>query len=150
MADETRTHPVTGAVLRRGTRSERVEFLGLSKTVTMPGWYPDGDGDGIHSPDDLTPTSEAFRQLKAEVAAGVAAARKALGLSQRKAGEVLGGGPRAFQKYEKGEVAPSLPMWHLLRLLAAEPALLKHIAPQAALPAAARRKRAGAGRGQAA
>jgi HTH-type transcriptional regulator/antitoxin MqsA len=53
--------------------------------------------------------------------------REALGLSQCKAGELLGGGPRAFQKYESGEQAVSVPMSHLLRLLAHDPARLKEL-----------------------
>ena len=42
-------------------------------------------------------------------------------LSRRKAGEMLGGGPRAFQKYESGSQAVSAPMRNLLRLLAKDP-----------------------------
>ena len=53
--------------------------------------------------------------------------REALGLSQRKAGEILGGGPRAFQKYESGKQAVSVPMSHLLRLLARDPSRLKEL-----------------------
>jgi HTH-type transcriptional regulator/antitoxin MqsA len=42
-------------------------------------------------------------------------------LSQRRAGEILGGGPRVFQKYESGEQQVSAPMANLLRLLARDP-----------------------------
>ncbi|MGH7293988.1 MAG: type II TA system antitoxin MqsA family protein, partial [Polyangiaceae bacterium] len=74
----------------------------------------------------------AFLQLKAVVDGvlgpkEVAKVREALGLSQRKAGEVLGGGPRAFQKYESGKQAVSTPMSHLLRLLEKDPSRLKEI-----------------------
>jgi HTH-type transcriptional regulator/antitoxin MqsA len=47
----------------------------------------------------------------------VALVRERLGLSQRKAGELLGGGPRAFQKYEAGTQAVSAPMSNLLRVV---------------------------------
>jgi len=53
--------------------------------------------------------------------------RKRLGISQRRAGEVLGGGPRAFQKYEKGTAAVSAPMSNLLRLLSKDPTRLKEL-----------------------
>jgi len=33
--------------------------------------------------------------------------RESLGLSQAEAGEVLGGGPRAFTKYESGTIKPA-------------------------------------------
>jgi hypothetical protein len=45
--------------------------------------------------------------------AEVEAARVRIGLSQRKAGQILGGGPRAFQKYEAGTQAVSVPMSRL-------------------------------------
>jgi HTH-type transcriptional regulator/antitoxin MqsA len=58
----------------------------------------------------------------------VRAIRLRLKLSQRKAGELLGGGPRAFQKYESGEVLVSKPMAQLLRLLERDPRRLKELA----------------------
>ena len=54
--------------------------------------------------------------------------RRRLKLSQRKAGELLGGGPRAFKKYESGEVVVSKPMANLLQLLDRDPSRLKEIA----------------------
>ena len=35
--------------------------------------------------------------------------RKKLGLTQEQAGELIGGGPRAFQKYETGDCCPAAP-----------------------------------------
>jgi HTH-type transcriptional regulator/antitoxin MqsA len=57
----------------------------------------------------------------------VRAIRLRLKLSQRKAGEILGGGPRSFQKYESGEVLVSRPMTQLLRLLERDPKRLKEL-----------------------
>jgi HTH-type transcriptional regulator/antitoxin MqsA len=65
--------------------------------------------------------------------------REALGLSQRKAGELLGGGPRAFQKYESGKQAVSVPMSHLLRLLARDPSRLKELDATKGKPAPSRK-----------
>ena len=50
--------------------------------------------------------------------------RRRLNLSQADAGEVIGGGPRAFQKYESGTVRPSASVVRLLRLLDENPAAL--------------------------
>ncbi len=50
--------------------------------------------------------------------------REALGLNQVEAGELLGGGIRAFQKYESGTVSPSATTISLLRILEAEPTAL--------------------------
>ena len=54
----------------------------------------------------------------------VRAIRERLGLTQVEAGELLGGGPRAFTKYEAGTVRPAVAVISLLRLLEADPAAL--------------------------
>lgn len=51
--------------------------------------------------------------------------RKRLGLTQAQAGEILGGGPRAFSKYETNTVRPSAATAVLLRLLDENPSLLR-------------------------
>jgi DNA-binding transcriptional regulator YiaG len=50
--------------------------------------------------------------------------RESLGLSQIEAGELLGGGIRAFQKYESGSVAPAATTVNLLRILEVDPTAL--------------------------
>ena len=50
--------------------------------------------------------------------------RKKLHLSQEEAGVRIGGGPRAFQKYESGDVLPSRAISNLLTILAEEPSML--------------------------
>jgi HTH-type transcriptional regulator/antitoxin MqsA len=132
MAVETRIHPETGKLLRRGVRSVTVRYKGLERTVTQPGWWPDDDSDGIISGLDAKETDHVLHEMKAEIASlpspdEVRRIRQRLKLSQRRAGEVLGGGPRAFQKYESGEVAVSRPMANLLRLLEHDPARLKEL-----------------------
>ena len=54
----------------------------------------------------------------------VRAIREGLGLTQVEAGELLGGGPRAFTKYEAGAVKPAAAVINLLRLLEASPAAI--------------------------
>jgi putative zinc finger/helix-turn-helix YgiT family protein len=51
----------------------------------------------------------------------IRAIREACGLSQREASQVFGGGPKAFEKYESGEVAPGGSMTRLLVLAARQP-----------------------------
>ena len=56
--------------------------------------------------------------------------RKKLGLTQHQAGEMFGGGPNAFSKYERGEVTQSVAMDKLLRIVSGSSAarqLLLHI-----------------------
>ncbi len=131
MAD-TRVHPETGAILRRSTRNRKLEYKGVERVFALPGWWPADDGDGILGPSDLQAFEAAFDQLRAEAeerlrAEEVRRIRTRLKLSQRRAGEILGGGPRAFQKYESGEVVVSRPMANLLLLLDRDPSRLKEL-----------------------
>jgi HTH-type transcriptional regulator/antitoxin MqsA len=103
--------------------------------VDLPGWYPDGDGDGLHDPADMRALDRVLNRLKAEAeglptADDVRRVRRRLRLSQRRAGELLGGGPRAFQKYEAGDVLVSRPMANLLKLLDADPSLIARLGDQ--------------------
>jgi len=131
-ADETRIHPITGEVLRRDVRPFTVRYKGLERTVDQPGWYPEDNDEGIFVGVDMEVSDQALKEMKAEFEASprpedVRRIREQLGLSQRRAGDVLGGGPRAFQKYESGDVAVSRPMANLLKLLDREPARLQEL-----------------------
>ena len=54
----------------------------------------------------------------------IRAIRTDLGLSQVEAGKLLGGGPRAFTKYEAGTVKPAASVVALLRVLEADPNMI--------------------------
>ena len=54
----------------------------------------------------------------------IRAIRRDLGLTQVEAGELLGGGPRAFTKYEAGTVRPAASVVNLLKLLRMNPAAI--------------------------
>lgn len=120
--------PTCGATMARDTRPNRIEYKGLSVEVEQPGWYC-GCGEAIFTKADLAASDGAFLDLRAKAeglltAADVTRIRRKLKLSQRRAGELLGGGPRAFQKYETRAVAVSKPMSNLLRLLERHPEAL--------------------------
>ena len=53
--------------------------------------------------------------------------RKKLGLSQKEAGEIFGGGIRAFSQYERGETRQGKALDKLLRLLNRHTDLLDEI-----------------------
>lgn len=118
---ETRIHPVSGQVLSRQTRMQRVIFGSLSKDVDVPGWYPEGEGDSIHSGRDLAKKEAAFMELRKAYGDRVREIRKSLKLTQVEAGTIVGGGPRAFQKYEKGLMSPSEAAIGLLEILSVDP-----------------------------
>ena len=63
-----------------------------------------------------------MKRIKPEIAPEeIRAIREYLGLSQVEAGELIGGGPRAFTKYEAGVVKPSAAVINTLLRLEADP-----------------------------
>lgn len=118
-----------GTALVRETRAVEYPYKGQSVTVDQPAWWCPDCGEGVLTGKDFRAKEPALAELRARVdgilsPAEVRRIREKLGLSQRKAGAVLGGGPHAFQKYEKGEVGVSQAMSNLLRLLDDSPGLL--------------------------
>ena len=67
----------------------------------------------------------------------IRAIRESLGLTQVEAGELLGGGPRAFTKYEAGTVKPAASVINLLRLLEANPTAIATLGGRRPRPMAA-------------
>ena len=120
----------TGAELRRDIRPFTINYQGRSRTFDMPGWYPAGEEcEATFTQEDLKVYDKEIKVLKAEaehllLPEEIRSIRKRLKLTQVQAGLILGGGKRAFQKYESGDVLPSRAISNLLRLLSVNPALL--------------------------
>ena len=119
----------TGERLTRDIRPFTITYQGHSKTFDMPGWYPAGEGEATFTDEDLKIYDKAIKELKAEaehllLPAEIRSIRKRLKLTQVQAGNILGGGKKAFQKYESGETLPSRAISNLLRVLSKEPSLL--------------------------
>lgn len=124
-------HACGGAMLR-DVRPNQITYKGHSVSVEQPGWYCQNCDEVVFEGADAEPTEQAFVRLKAEVdgiltPTDVTRIRRKLGLSQRRAGAVLGGGPRSFQKYESGTDWVTRSMANLLRLLDRDPARLKEL-----------------------
>ena len=121
-------------MMRHDTRPRSVAYKGKRLVVEQPGWYCELDPshDAVLEEADILATEPALLAFRAEVEGSmapteVARIRSRLGLSQRQAGRLLGGGPMAFYKYEKGEVAVTRAVSILLRLLDRHPELLAEI-----------------------
>ncbi|MEC3911032.1 type II TA system antitoxin MqsA family protein [Sphingobium sp. CR2-8] len=119
--NETRIHPDTGKTLMRGVRPQNVTFGSMTRTVAVPGWYPEDGSDSIHSGADLAVSDRVFQELRAAYAAHVRKVRKRLKLTQEEAGRLIGGGRRAFQKYESGAMPPSDAAVGLIEILHRHP-----------------------------
>src|SRR5437870_751752 len=118
--------PRCGAPTTRGTRPESIEYKGHIATLRLRADWCTRCDEAIYDGTALERREDAFFALRAKVEGvlgpkQVAAIRHRLALSQRRAGELLGGGPRAFQKYESGQQQVSVPMTNLLRLLDRDP-----------------------------
>ncbi|MBV5340312.1 MAG: type II toxin-antitoxin system MqsA family antitoxin [Deltaproteobacteria bacterium] len=121
--------PETGAPMYRGVRPMTLTYKGESITFDMPGWYCDQSEESIHTGEDMKVSDRMLNRLKArsegllepEEIRGI---RKKLHLSQEAAGLMIGGGPRAFQKYESGDLLPSRAASSALALLAHDPKAL--------------------------
>ena len=118
--------PETGEALMRGLRSFAVTYKGESVTVELPGYYPAGEGEGVHVGKDTCVVDEALRTLKEKVdgipsPATIRRVRAKLKLSQREAGALLKVGESAFDKYERGLIEPSGPTSQLIKILDRHP-----------------------------
>ena len=101
----------------------------------QPGWWASiddpNDSEGQLTDEDNVIRTAARREARAKAKHAaltplvIRAIREACGLSQQDAARVFGGGPKAFEKYESGEVAPSSAMTRLLLLAARRPELFK-------------------------
>lgn len=128
----------TGERLTHDIRPFTITYQGHSKTFDMPGWYPAGEGEATFTDEDLKIYDKAIKELKAEaehllLPAEIRSIRKRLKLTQVQAGNILGGGKKAFQKYESGETLPSRAISNLLRVLSKEPSLLNVLSTETAV-----------------
>ncbi|MEO8926508.1 MAG: type II toxin-antitoxin system MqsA family antitoxin [Caulobacteraceae bacterium] len=131
-ADEkTRPCPSCDGVMRRGVRDETVTFQDEALTYEQPGWHCGACDDGILEGEDNAVNDAALHEVMARAKHSpisplmVRAARDAVGVSQREAGRVFGGGPTAFYKYETAKAVPSEGMANLLRVAIEQPGLFR-------------------------
>jgi len=129
---KTQPCPECGGNMRYARCDDTLAYKGQERVQKTLAWWCTNCGEAIFAGKALLARDRAFQQLKADVdhvlgPDQIATVRARLRLSQRRAGELLGGGPRAFQKYESGKQAVSVPMSNLLRLLAHDPARLGEI-----------------------
>lgn len=120
----------------RGTRTTTVKYRGLeSEPFEQPGLWCQSCDEGLLSFKDMEVSTRQMHILKAQVEcllspSEVRHVRRKLGLTQKEAGLILGGGPNAFQKYESADVLTSQAISNLLRVLKQHPAALEVLRPR--------------------
>ena len=128
---QSRSCPSCGGEMRRGEQPETVSYQGRTLSYLQPGWHCADCGDGVLEGADNEVHDAALHEVMAQARRSpispllIRAAREAVGLSQREAGQVFGGGPTAFYKYESGKAVPSEGMANLLRLALERPKLFR-------------------------
>ncbi len=139
-ASETCPDCQTGT-LRIEIYSDRFEYRGQQLAVDgLQCWLCDHCGAEIIRPDQIRHGDRVFADARRRADGlltgdEIVQIRKALGLTQRQAAELFGGGSNAFSKYERGEVTQSVAMDRLMRVTARFPALLGSLAQDAGLEA---------------
>jgi HTH-type transcriptional regulator/antitoxin MqsA len=121
-----------GSKMKRDVKKASFTYKKHSIQVDQPGWYCVCCDEILLTPQDIKETEADFLVLKARVEGlytpeEIKRIRMKLKLSQRSAGEILGGGPRAFYKYEHGLSLLSRPMNNQLRLLERNPDRLNEL-----------------------
>jgi HTH-type transcriptional regulator/antitoxin MqsA len=131
MTDPIKCHEC-GSEMSRDVRPSQVTYKGHSVSIEQPGWYCTNCDEVVLVGADAALMESAFVNLKADVdgiltPSEVQRIRAKLGISQRRAGALLGGGPRSFQKYESGTDWITKSMANLLRLLDRDPGRLAEL-----------------------
>ncbi len=114
--------------LHREVRRVPYEYKGVSVEVEQPGEWCSSCGEGFLSADDMAANRKALHDAAARARGmltsdEVRRIRRAMGLTQKKAGEIFGGGPNAFSRYERGIALQPKSLDMLLRLLDRHPSL---------------------------
>lgn len=114
-------------------RTETLTVAGRSLAVTgLSGWFCPECGDGWLDDESSwrygLAGDDLVRQHREQVKQEIKRIRRKLGLTQKQAAEIFGGGVNAFSRYEKGEVEPGPSTIKLLHLLDRHPELLKEVA----------------------
>jgi HTH-type transcriptional regulator / antitoxin MqsA len=125
---ETRC-PECGAKMMHEVRKDILVYRGHKIEYEQPGLYCT-KCDNCHLSDkDVAGIESKLFAFRAKVDSDLApllppskikVLRKSLNLTQKRAGELFGGGPMAFSKYERGEYKQPLSTDILLRLLASK------------------------------
>jgi HTH-type transcriptional regulator/antitoxin MqsA len=122
--------PETGGPMVRAHKPMTLRYRGESVTFDMPGWYCEESGQSIHTGEDMKFSDRQLNVLKARSEGllqphEIKRIRRKLRLTQVDAGNLIGGGPRAFQKYEAADLLPSRAISSALVLLDSAPEMLQ-------------------------
>jgi HTH-type transcriptional regulator/antitoxin MqsA len=117
--------------MERAVRDVAREFQGQNLTISaVDGWHCPACGevefaDGVEASRFFAAAQAAQDETMRRQAQAIRAIRSRLGLTQKQAAELLGGGVNAFSEYERGITRPSKSTLLLLKLLDRHPELVQ-------------------------
>jgi len=119
-------------MVREENRTETITHDGESLTLTgLAGWFCPSCHDGWFDDTDQVRYAKAGDELihlaRERQSKELLRIRKKLGLTQKEAAAIFGGGVNAFSRYERGEIEPNASTRKLLHLLDKHPELLKEV-----------------------
>jgi len=111
------------------TRTITDTYENMEYTVNnLHGHYCDSCGESTHSREESQKIYEAIEQIKYNSPEKlILKIRKKIGLDQKRAGQVFGGGPNAFSRYETGKSKVPTPLITLFKLIDKYPYLVNDI-----------------------
>jgi len=123
-----------GAELVQDTRDVTHSYKGESTLIpAVTAEFCSACGEFLAGPDESKRVSGLMNDFNRQVNAAaidpafIVTVRKQLGLDQREAGQIFGGGVNAFSRYERGIAKPPLAVVKMLKLLSAHPDLLAEV-----------------------
>ncbi len=126
-----------GGPLERTTKKVTFEYKGQALTYDQPGAWCRECGEAFLEKSDKEAADPLLAEFQARIdgrltSSDIRRIRKKLGLIQKQAGEIIGGGPNAFSRYETGKAYPTKGTENFLRLLDRHPELLEELPKEAA------------------
>ena len=120
--------------LHQRSKQTQFHYRGHTLDYEQEGAWCDACEEGILSGKEAEVSEpildEFMAQVEKEEARELARIRKKLGLSQKEAAKIAGGGHNAFSRYERGEAKPVAAVMNLFRLLDLHPHLLEELKKQ--------------------
>ena len=117
--------------LEQRTKQTKFEYRGHVLEYEQQGAWCNACGEGIVTGKEAAVSESLLDDFMVRVdkeeAFELARIRKKLGLTQKQAGMIAGGGHNAFSRYERGEAKPLAAVVNLFRLLDRHPELLKEL-----------------------
>jgi HTH-type transcriptional regulator / antitoxin MqsA len=123
-------------ILQQRVKRTQFEYRSHTLEYNQEGAWCGTCGEGIVSGDEAAASESLLDDFETRVdqeeASELVRIRKKLGLSQKEAAKIAGGGHNAFSRYERGEAKPLAAVVNLFRLLDRHPELLDELKQQQA------------------